>query len=978
MLKKLTVFIIIISMMCSTVSAFDYSSSLMEIYSQSVTSFDETVTVIVEIDGDPVLSSQKAVALGADYLSTTEAKYRQQNILKTQYSVLNDIESITNDKNIQPLYTYTAIFNGFSIDVAKEDIDDIKRISDVKNVYITYPMEVNLETAVAQTSSLPSQTADDINTTGYTGEGQTIAIIDTVFDIDHEFFATAPSNPKYSSENIKNILTENTTNVKTDHISSVYRSPKIPFAYNYADTSNGLNVSSIADDHGTHVAGIAGGQNEEMAGVAPNTQLLLMSTVSQDGYLSTPAIFAAINDAVILGADVINLSLGSMYISSFTDITWNSPLEIAKNMGITVCCSAGNSALGFNKIKPSATHPDYSPMGVPADCTSATTVGAVENMKKIADNSFVQNSTGGQMSSSSSWGVNESLELKPEISAPGKYIYSSAFDGKYVEMGGTSMASPHLAGTSALMYEYLDKHKISVEGASRVQLAENLLMSSAKIVRQQSNNIPYSPRLQGAGLVNTASAIKTPAYIIGDSGKSKISLKDKLTETFTISFEIKNLTDTDVTYDNLSLEVLTDIANDGKVSGASKYLTVKSTTMPLSVTVSPDGASVTFNVTLDGEELEENSNIFTNGFFIDGFVTLGKSDQSIPEISVPFTGFYGDWTKASVFDKTMYDEGGSELYANTNNGTVILSNIDDTNIVCGKFDSTYDRNRIAISPDGDGLADNLGINLLNFRTCKNPVIKLVNQQNITKYQVKYTSVIPKFNSVLIGFNEENLEKLDEGNYTFVCETTFNYDGAKTEAISLPVVIDKQKPQFTDVDLNENQLTVKAIDNHQIDCIQIISGENVLTKYIPTDIGNEVTATFTDLDKINPENATILLIDCAKNIAFADLDSALDKIIVSTASDSNELLTMGNASFDLVNTADTVTGDIIIACYNSADRLIAFASRTATLPKSQRITVDFTDIGNVDDITETSYVKLFIWNNLNNIVPLDTAKAFIVQ
>ena len=69
------------------------------------------------------------------------------------------------------------------------------------------------------------------------------------------------------------------------------------------------------------------------------------------------------------------------------------------------------------------------------------------------------------MSSFSSWGVPGSLEMKPEITAPGGNIWSTVMDSSYVEgagkyddytgsyslMSGTSMATPHMAGLAALV-----------------------------------------------------------------------------------------------------------------------------------------------------------------------------------------------------------------------------------------------------------------------------------------------------------------------------------------------------------------------------------------------------------------------------------------------------------------------------------------------------------------------------------------------
>ena len=167
------------------------------------------------------------------------------------------------------------------------------------------------------------------------------------------------------------------------------------------------------------------------------------------------------------------------------------------------------------------------------------------------------------MSTFSSWGVPGSLEMKPEITAPGGSIYSikgstledNCGTNQYELMSGTSMASPQVAGMSALMAQYIRENGLAEKtGLTPRQLTHSLLMSTAEAM-QVSEGVYYPILQQGSGLANVHDAMNADSYITmapgsnsgAADGKVKVELFDDpdRTGTYTAAFTLHNLENTD-------------------------------------------------------------------------------------------------------------------------------------------------------------------------------------------------------------------------------------------------------------------------------------------------------------------------------------------------------------------------------------------------------------------------------------------------
>ncbi len=291
------------------------------------------------------------------------------------------------------------------------------------------------------------------------------------------------------------------------------------------------------------------------------------------------------------------------------------------------------------------------------------------------------------MSDFSSWGPSPDLEIKPEITAHGGMILSSVPGQEYDRISGTSMACPNVTGLVAILRQYVRENFPGIAD-NNVEIAatvNKLLMSTADIVINK-NGLPYAVRKQGAGLANVMDAIATKAYIVTydrEGGaimdKSKIELGDDPAKSgvYTLKFGIYNFGSSSLSYD-ISATVMTEgisdtKTNDGKYTVDEQgYLLENGTTVEITsvsggtlsgknVTV-PAGATadVTVVVTLSDAD-KEYMNKFENGMYVEGFVNLSAASGTEIDLSAPFLAFYGDWTRAPLFDIDYFETNADEI-----------------------------------------------------------------------------------------------------------------------------------------------------------------------------------------------------------------------------------------------------------------------------------------------------------------------------
>lgn len=396
-------------------------------------------------------------------------------------------------------------FHGLALDLPESLINEIRALPYVKNVYPDHEI-----THFAYESVYQIQADSVWRHYGTRGAGITIGILDSGIDYNHPSLGGG-FGPGF----------------------------KVIDGWDFVD-----NDPDPMDEHrhGTHVAGIAAGNNESthndpenlpFLGVAPDANLVAYRVLDKNGRGRISDIIAAIERAVDPNQDgdfsdrldVINLSLGSEYGSP------NDPGSTAVNnatlAGVVVVAAAGNSGFvgtGHNSDSNFRNNGSQS-IGSPGMAEHAITVGAVDRSLALAR-------------FSSKGPVNTTFAIKPDVVAPGVSILSTVPGGAMDAFNGTSMAAPHVAGVAALIRAIHPDWTPAQVKAAITNTAIPLQMPAWH---------------QGTGFIDPVTALKTKTLVSPSQLNFGMTNATQSNWSRSIQITIENILDTPQTY---SLETL--------------------------------------------------------------------------------------------------------------------------------------------------------------------------------------------------------------------------------------------------------------------------------------------------------------------------------------------------------------------------------------------------------------------------------------
>lgn len=540
---------------------------------------------------------------------------------------------------------------------------------------------------------------------------------------------------------------------------------------------------------------------------------------------------------------------------------------------------------------------------------------------------------GGLPSSFSSTGATPQLGLKPDVSAVGGNIYSTIPDG-YGTMSGTSMASPQLAGIIALLCDYYadsadyaqtdnqqttDIQTIDTQTTDtqtiHPQAIRTLLMNSAQPLLGP-NGVEYSPRLQGAGLVNLESALEreielTYAY----NGKPKIELYDLIGDYIYIDITLTNLTDSPLDA-TLSASLINDGYEVHEIDGDQKYFSslvsvsdsksiisagesnlnrAADDYAPYALTLDAhESRTVSLTIELDSDYRDTLASIFTNGYFVEGYIYCETANH---RCSIPYMGYAGDWTSAPILDASVYTESTYQTDAPLNDsaisqplfgGVSIVTPVLERYITAGLDIFSDDlsgtnipaADEIAFSPNGDGAADYIYLRADFLRNASSGSMTVLDSEG----KAVYSSLIaPNYFikshdyeapvALLFEWNGSdgiNLRYiLPDGRYTLRYDFTLDYLSGSTQTYTFDVRLDTEKPSVDSYsyDADSGILTLTASDNHKPRYVKLFSDDSEdfrLIEYCPgIDEGSGFTAEF-DLSGYDGDSIYVEIVDCAYN------------------------------------------------------------------------------------------------------------------
>ena len=624
--------------------------------------------------------------------ASAKAVARVQNrLLSRQAAVQSRLTRTLRQEQVEYGYSYTALFNGFSVRTARKNLEAIRNTKGVTCAFVAgsyaLPTTQQADTQALQVALASSR---------FTGKGMTIAVLDTGLDTAHPAAANAPADAKFTKDYISGVLQAADLNAEVlmpgVTADDVYLSAKIPFAFDYAGKDAQVAPGSKWDaenlEHGTHVAGIAAGYAVDgegavtFSGVAPDAQVIPMKVFDDSGTgAATTTILAALEDAYRLGVDAVNLSLGSY--GGFTvdeDALINDVYNKLDDAGIMVITAAGNETSSsymnsYGTDAPLTGDPDNSVVAAPSVYPANLSIASVEGQEVYANYVLLGDEKITYTDSQTSFlGLDAYVSLlkiygdvSDDLAAPYDYVMVPGYgaDSDYEGIDVTGKIAVVL---------YTD--------AGQYGDTKPVLNLGDDVARNGSYDLTFHARNMGKDAARyDVSVIAMSPAVLEQDGKTYMSSHDE--------------------------------ALDVTVSGD------KTVTLAAGAT-----GDVKVSVSLSQSQKAKLDAAYENGIYVEGFVVLTAKDGGA-DLSIPFLAYYGDWSAPGMLDyATMlnedtvpYSQLATELGAYFTSSFAYRLGANLSVTMDGAEKTSLKAEHITVSPNGDTYMD--GVELVSVSQMRN-------------------------------------------------------------------------------------------------------------------------------------------------------------------------------------------------------------------------------------------------------------------
>ena len=356
---------------------------------------DQEISVIITVDTinlmDAYDSSNKTMSFKDFALNSKEAEKINAQIAAQKAEILAKLD----EQKIA--YTlgddYSTILSGFELEILARDFNaTCKSLKKGQGIIVSEEYKKADAKLVENDVFVYGTGIFDSSKSPYDGSGMVVAVLDTGLDSAHSAFSPAnfTSNKLgLTYQDVAAVL--NQTVASGMHsgltVDDVFINNKVPFGYDYAD--NDPDVYSTHNNHGTHVSGVIVGKDDVITGVAPNAQLVAMKIFSDVMDTARASwILSALEDCVILGVDVINMSLGTAcgFARETDEEIISGVYEKIRQHGISCIVAASNSyssAYGSeaNGNLPLTSNPDIGTVGSPGTYKGVMSVASISGEK---------------------------------------------------------------------------------------------------------------------------------------------------------------------------------------------------------------------------------------------------------------------------------------------------------------------------------------------------------------------------------------------------------------------------------------------------------------------------------------------------------------------------------------------------------------------------------------------------------------------